>query len=153
MARKFSVVLLLALAVVFSSAQSGTVTAQARGGFEFSGNDGKATGTIVGEIKLGTKPSADLMIVVKDTGGATKDGLEEAIIFLKSVEKSTSKGNLTMVTGKGTFQGNARTIEIQILDGKRAGEKDSVRIRVLQGKFVDFDKSVTMDGKAITVGK
>lgn len=153
MARKVSIVLLFALATVLGFAQSGSVTASVRGGFDFLGNDGKGSGTIVGEIKLGSKPTADIMFVVKDTGGATREGLEEAIVFLKSVVKHTLKGNVLTVVGQGTYQGDARTVELTITDSHKANVRDTVRIRVLKGSYVEYDHSASLDAKAITVTK
>ncbi|MCC7230724.1 MAG: hypothetical protein IT203_10055 [Fimbriimonadaceae bacterium] len=153
MARKASIVLLFALVSFLGIAQGGSVTASVRGGFEFLGNDGKGSGTIVGEIKLGSKPTADIMFVVKDTGGATREGLEEAIIFLKSVAKHTLKGNVMTVVGLGTYQGDSRTVELTITDSQKANIRDTVRVRVLKGSFVEYDHTASLDAKAVTVTK
>ena len=116
MARKTSVVLLLALASVLGFTHSGAVTVHARGGFEYIGNDGMGVGSLVGEVQLGAKPRVDLMYVVKDTGGATRDGQGEALIFLKSVAESSMKGDTLFIAGQGTFQGDTRRIELSIVD-------------------------------------
>ena len=153
MARITFVVPLLALAIGSVSAQSGSLKASARGGFNYLGNDGEAVGSVSGEIQLGKKPTADFMIVLKDPGGATTDGQGEAIIFLKGVRQSKVTGSKVMVIGPGTFQGVPCEIEITIIDAKRRNEKDQIRVRVLRSSTGPFDHTAKLPATAITIGR
>jgi hypothetical protein len=153
MARLNWIVLLLALAAVSVSALGGSIRAIARGGFSYFGNDGEATGTISGEIRLGKTSSSDLMFVLKDLGGVTDDGQQEAIIFLNEISRSSLIGNKLVVTGTGTFQGEPRQVEITLIDAKKRTERDQVRIRVIRGSHIEFDHSAKLDASAITISK
>jgi hypothetical protein len=151
MARFASIVLLLVLAIVCSYAQTGDVKAIARGGYKFIGADGEATGAISGEIRLGVHPTAELMFVIKDVGGATRDGQNEAIIFLNGIERSSVIGNKMVVMGVGTFQGEKRSVEVTLVDAKNRFDKDQIRIRVLNGGRVEFDQTAKLDSGSISI--
>lgn len=153
MARVSWVVLLFVLAVAISSAQSETVRAIARGGYQYIGFEGKASGSIAGEIVLGNKPSAELMLVLKDIGGITADAQNEAIIFLKSVSKSNLLGNVLTVSGKGTFQGDEREIEFTLTDAKRKGEKDLLIVKVFRYGRVEFQHAAKLDSSSIKISR
>jgi hypothetical protein len=151
MARTSLIVLLLVLAVVTSSAQSGSVKAIARGGYGYIGFEGEASGSISGEINLAAKGSAELMLVLKDVGGVTLDAQNEAIIFLKSVSRSTLMGNSLTVVGKGTFQGEEREVEVTLTDAKGKNEKDALKVRVLHNGRVEFEHSAKFAANIITI--
>ena len=153
MARISWVVLLFVLAVVTSSAQTESVRAMARGGFQHYGFEGEATGSVSGEIVLGKKPSAELMIVLKDASGVTQDAQHEAIIFLKSISKSKLSGNILTVVGKGTFQGEDRDIEITMTDAMRKGEKDKLDVKVIRFGRAEFQYSANLDANSIKVSR
>lgn len=151
MARISWTVLLLVLAVVTSSAQSESVKAIARGGYGYVGFEGEASGSISGEISLAGKGTAELMVVLKDVGGITHDAQNEAIIFLKSVGKSSLVGNSLTVLGKGTFQGEDRQIEVTLTDSKAKNQKDGLRVRVLHNGRVEFEHSARVAADIITI--
>ncbi|MBC8063773.1 MAG: hypothetical protein H7Y17_03015 [Chlorobia bacterium] len=153
MARFTGTVLLLVLAIVCCSAQTGSFKAIARGGFQYLGNDGEATGAISGEIRSGKNSFADFMFVLKDPGGATRDGQGEAVVFLKSVSRSVLTGNRLVVTGRGTFQGATQEIEVTFIDGLRRSEIDQVRVRVLRSGQVLFDQSARLAFDAVTISR
>jgi hypothetical protein len=151
MARFASIVLLLVLAIVSGYAQKGDVRAIARGGYRFIGADGEATGAISGEIRLGSNAKAEMMFVIKDVGGATRDGQSEAIIFLNGIARSSVSGNKIVVMGVGTFQGERRDVEVTLVDAKSKNERDQIRIRVLRAGHVEFDESAKLDSNSITI--
>lgn len=151
MARISFAVLLFALAVIASAFQVETIQATARGGFEFSKNGGKGASTISGTLRLGAKPTVDLMFVAKNDLGVTLDGHEEAVILMTAVSKSSVKSNQVVVTGTGTYQGEPRTIEITLTDAVRRGESDAVRVRVLNNGFVEFDQASKLQTGSITI--
>ncbi len=151
MARFSGVVLLLALAVWTIGAQLGPVKATARGGFKYTGFEVEAAGSISGEIDLGVKGTTDLMIVLKDVGGITFEGQNEAIVFLKSVDRSKLSGNTLWVAGKGTFQGEVRQIEVTLTDATARNEKDAFHVRVIRNGRVEFEHSAKLDPKAISI--
>lgn len=151
MARILWVVLLLVLAVWTSAAQSGQVTATARGGFKYTGIEGEATGSISGQVDLSVEGTTELMIVLKDIGGITFEGLNEAIVFLKSVDRSKLTVNTLWVVGKGTFQGEARQIEVTLIDATKRNEKDSFMVRVIKDGRIEFEHSAKLDPRAITI--
>lgn len=153
MARFTWTVLLFALAIVCSSAQTGSFKAVARGGFQYIGNDSEATGAISGEVRTGKNSFADFMFVLKDNGGATTDGQGEAIVFLKSVKRSVLSGNRLVVAGAGTYQGATHDIEVTFVDGRRRSETDQVRVRVVQNGHVLFDQSVKLAFDAVTISR
>lgn len=153
MARVSWVALLFVLAIATSSAQSDSVKVKARGGYQYNGLEGEASGSISGEILLGKKPSAELMLVLKDVGGVTADAHNEAIIFLKSVSKQNSLGNTVTVTGKGTFQGEERVIEVTLTDAMRKNEKDLLTVKVFRFGRVEFQHTAKLDSNSITISR
>ncbi len=151
MARTLWIVLLLVLAISLVIAQTGSVSAVARGGFQYFGNDGEAAGSISGRIRLGTNSSADMMFILKDPGGISADGSGEAVIFLKTVEKSKVTGNKMVVTGMGFFQGEQGDVEITLIDSINPKVKDQIRVRFLRAGHALFDHSAKLDRQAITI--
>lgn len=151
MARFSWVVLLLALAVWTIAAQSGSVKATARGGFKYTGFEVEATGSISGEIDLSAKGTTELMIVLKDVGGITFEGQNEAIVFLKSVDRSKLSVNTLWVAGKGTFQGEARQIEVTLTDATARNGKDAFQVRVIRNGRVEFEHSAKLDPRTISI--
>jgi hypothetical protein len=154
MARTVWLVLLFAVAVSSGFAQKGSLLASARGGYRFSGTDGEAAGSISGEIRLaGSESKADVMFVLKDVGGATVDGQNEAIVFLKSVASSRLVGSKLVVLGKGTFQGEPRDVELTLVDSHNPNVADQIRVRVIHSGRVEFDHSAKLDSGMITIRK
>jgi hypothetical protein len=151
MARIALIVLLLVVAIVSSSAQSGSIKAVARGGYKTIGTEGEATGSISGEIRLGAGAMAEIMFVLKDVGGATNDGQNEAIIHLKGIERSKMSGNKLVVTGMGFFQGEQRDVEITLVDSKKSNVSDEIRVRVLRAGRVEFDRSAKVPSNSISI--
>lgn len=154
MARTYAIVLLFALAVTIGIAQSGNLSAVARGGYRFSGTAGEGTGSLSGEIRLAGRDSkADLMFVLKDAGDATVDGQNEAIVFLTGVTTSKLVGNKLVVVGKGTFQGENRVVEMTLVDTRSSKVADQFRVRVFNGGMVVFDHFAKLDSGTISIRK
>lgn len=151
MARIAWIVLLLAVAIVSSSAQTGSIRAIARGGYKTVGTEGEAAGSITGEIRLGANAIAEMMFVLKDIGGATVDGQNEAIIYLKGIERSKLSGNKLVVVGTGFYQGEQRDVEITLVDSKKSTVKDEFRVRVLRAGRVEFDRSAKLPSDAVSI--
>lgn len=151
MARFALNVLLFALVTAAGFAQTGSVTATAQGGFRYVGFEGEAAGSISGEVRLGKDPRADFMLILKDVGGATRDGQNEAVIFLTSVETFKSSNGALTVTGRGTYQGESRMVELTLVDSNSKRVKDQFRVRVLNGAMVLFDKSEKVDPASIVI--
>jgi hypothetical protein len=151
MARFAFNVLLFALVTASGFAQSGSVTATAQGGFRYIGFEGEAAGSISGDLRLGKESRVDFMLVLKDVGGATKDGQNEAIIFMTSVESFKSSNGALTVIGKGTYQGESRTVELTLIDSNSKRVKDQFKVRVLKGAMVLFEKSEKVDPASIVI--
>lgn len=152
MARATLIVPLIAVAVTSGFAQSGSLSASARGGYSFVGSDGQGAGSISGNIRIsGALRKADIMFVLKDVGGATLDGQSEVIVFLSSISKSIFVGNKLVVTGTGTFQGESREVEMTFVDSKSPKTADQIRIRVIRSGWVEFDHSAKLDSSTIKI--